>query len=128
MNSWKQLVDQEDDAPEFTACHAGLQYARARIEIQGELIAIIVAGQFYIHFPESEEQQERLQKLAQKYSISLSLLTQAAQKISVLDTYNLMQISRWLEQVAHTFEDISIERADLMNRLKKISAMTVFES
>ena len=32
--SWKKLVDQKENAPEFTTCHAGLEYARARIEIK----------------------------------------------------------------------------------------------
>ena len=127
IESWRQLVDQKETAPEFTTCHAGLQYARARIEVQGELIAILVAGQFYIHDPQPEEQQERLVELAGKYSIDLSLLTQAARQITVLDDHKVPQISGWLEQVAHTFEQISAERADLMDRLKQISAMSVFE-
>jgi excisionase family DNA binding protein len=125
--SWRQLVDQKDAAPEFTSCHAGLQYARARIEVQSELIAILVAGQFYLHEPQPEEQHERLVELAGKYSIDLTLLTQAARQISVLDAHKVPQISGWLEQVAHTFEQISAERADLMNRLRQISAMSVFQ-
>jgi len=128
IESWKHLVDQKDAAPEFTSCHAGLQYARARIEVSGELIAILVAGQFYVHPPEPEEQEERLRALAEKYHININLLTQAAQQISVLDAHKVPQISGWLEQVAHTFEQISAERADLMNRLRQISAMSVFES
>jgi excisionase family DNA binding protein len=127
IESWQHLVNQEDAAPEFTSCHAGLQYARARIEVRGELIAILVAGQFYTHFPKPEEQQERLQKLAKKYSIDLSLLTQAMGQISVLDDREVPKISGWLEQVAHTFEQVSTERADLMGRLRHIAEMSVFE-
>jgi excisionase family DNA binding protein len=127
IDSWRHLVDQKDAAPEFTSCHAGLQYARGRIEVKGELIAILVAGQFYIHFPKQEELQKRLQELAKRYSIDLSLLTQASQQISVLNAQDVPQISGWLEQVAHTFEQVSAERADLMNRLRQISAMSEFE-
>jgi len=126
--SWQNLVKQKDTAPEFTSCHAGLQYARARIEVNGELIAILVAGQFYIQDPEAEEQQERLRVLAEKYRIDLDLLTRAASQVSVLDARHVSQISGWLERVAQTFEQISAERADLMNRLKKISVITEFES
>jgi excisionase family DNA binding protein len=126
--SWRQLVNQKDTAPEFTTCHAGLQYARSRIVVHGELIAILVAGQFYVQFPEPEEQEERLCTLADKYHIDVNLLKQAARKITVLDSRHVPQISGWLERVTQTFEQISAERADLMNRLKQISAMTVFES
>jgi excisionase family DNA binding protein len=127
IESWRHLVDQKEAAPEFTTCHAGLQYARARIEVQGELIAILVAGQFYVHDPQAEEEQVRLRDLAGKYSIDPGLLAQAARQITILDAHKVPQISGWLEQVAHTFEQISAERADLMNRLKQISAMSVFE-
>lgn len=125
--SWRQLVDQKETAPEFTTCHAGLQYARARIEVQGELIAILVAGQFHIHTPEPEEQEECLGTLAEKYTINLGLLTQAARQITLLDSNKVPQISGWLEKVSHTFEQISAERADLMNRLRQIAEMSVFE-
>jgi excisionase family DNA binding protein len=128
IESWRHLANQKDAAPEFTSCHAGLQYARARIEVRGELIAILVAGQFYVHPPEPEEQEQRLRALSEKYHIDIDLLTQAARQISVLDTRHVPQISGWLERVAQTFEQISAERADLMSRLKQISAMSVFES
>jgi excisionase family DNA binding protein len=127
LESWEHLVDQKKATPEFISCHAGLQYARARIEVQGELIAILIAGQFYVHLPNSEEQEQRLSRLAEKFSIDTALLTQAARQVSILDTQKIKQISGWLEQVAHTFEQVSAERADLMNRLKQISAMSIFE-
>jgi excisionase family DNA binding protein len=125
--SWRHLVDQKDAAPEFTTCHAGLSYARARIEVQGELIAILVAGQFHVQKPDQEEQEERLRTLSKKYFIDLSLLTQAAQHITLLDAAKVPQISGWLERVAHSFEQISTERADFMSRLRQIAEMSVFE-
>jgi excisionase family DNA binding protein len=127
IESWRQLVNQKKAAPEFTTCHAGLKYARARIEVQGELIAILVAGQFHIHRPEPEEQGERLRALAEKFSIDNPLLNQAAKQITVLNTARVPQISGWLEKVAHTFEQISSERADFMSRLRQIAEMSIFE-
>jgi excisionase family DNA binding protein len=126
FNSWKQLVNQKESAPEFTTCHAGLKYARARIEVGGELIAILVTGQFYLNTPEAKEAEQRLLELAKKYNIDVEVLTQAAQNITVLDSRNVDQISGWLQKVAKTFEQISSERADLMNRLKQISRMSEF--
>ncbi|MFZ5881324.1 MAG: PocR ligand-binding domain-containing protein [Chloroflexota bacterium] len=123
--SWQKLVSQTDAAPQFTTCHAGLQYARARIEVWGELIAILVAGQFYVEEPEAEEEQRRLQSLAQKYRISEDLLRQAAEQIPVLSERKEAQISGWLERVAGTFEQISSERVNLMGRLRQIAEMSV---
>jgi excisionase family DNA binding protein len=122
--SWKRLVSQKENAPEFTICHAGLKYARARIEINNELIAILVSGQFYLETPDPEEEDNRLQLLSSKYHIDYDILKLAAKKITVLESRNIPQISGWLEKVAKTFEQISSERADLMTRLKQISKMS----
>jgi len=123
--SWQRLVAQADAAPEFTTCHAGLQYARARIEVQGELIAILISGQFYIEKPIPEEEERRIQLLAQKYRINEDLLFQASKQISALDERKVSQISGWLERVASTFEQISSERVNLMGRLRQIAEMSV---
>jgi hypothetical protein len=57
----------------------------------------------------------------------MNLLSQAVQRISILDGRKVSQISGWLGEVAHTFEQISAERANLMHRLRKIAAMSEFE-
>ncbi|MBK8617177.1 MAG: PocR ligand-binding domain-containing protein [Anaerolineales bacterium] len=127
LESWGRLVAQEDTAPEFTTCHAGLQYARARIEVRSELIAILIAGQFYIQKPETEEENLRIEALARKYHISQDLLMQASKQISVLGDRKIPQISGWLERVASTFEQISSERVNLMGRLRQIAEMSIIE-
>ena len=125
--SWRKLVAQEKASPEFTTCHAGLQYSRARIEVRGELIAILVAGQFYVQKPDAEEENQRIAALAQKYHISKDLLIQASKQISVLSDRKLPQISGWLEKVATTFEQISSERVELTSCLRQIAEMSVIE-
>jgi len=87
----------------------------------------LVVGQFYVSEPKPEEEDARLQALAQKYHLDIDLLKNAAQKIPVLDTRTMQRISGWLERVAHTFEQIGAERSDLMNRLRQISEMSLFE-
>lgn len=128
IRSWTELSETNDKAPEFTPCHAGLQYARARIEVNGDLIALLVAGQFYAEAPNPEEEAQRIRTLSTTYHIDESLLKQAAEKISVLDERKVSQIGTWLKKVAHTFEQISTERAGLMSRLRQIAEMSVFDN
>jgi excisionase family DNA binding protein len=127
MASWKKLADQKDATPEFTTCHAGLQYARSQIEVQGEVLAILVAGQFYAQEPDAEEENQRIEILARKYHINKDLLTQASKQISVLDDRKVSQLGGWLLRVANTFEQISSERSNLMGRLRQIAEMSVIE-
>jgi len=126
--SWKEIAHQNDKSSNFITCHAGLQYACACIEVNGELVASLVAGQFYSAAPDRAKEAERLQAIAEKFDISPALLAQAAKQIPVLDERKASQISQWLKRVAKTFEQISSERSELMKRLRQIAAMSVFES
>jgi len=122
--SWRELSAQSDTQPRFTTCHAGLQYARARIEINGDLAAMLIAGQFYTSTTERESAHMRVQALADAYGIDVGLLNEAIQDITVLDARNREKLSTWLKSVAHTFEDIGHERAELMGRLQRIAEMS----
>jgi len=113
--------------PEFLVCHAGLQYARGRIEVDEDLTGILVGGQYYLRAPDPEEERERVTALAELYEIDLPALEEAAETIRLLDTQRQIQITDWLSRVAATFEDIGRERADLLDRLKQIAAMSTLE-
>ncbi len=124
IESWQKLAQPQGLSPEFIPCHAGLKYTRAPIRVQGELIAILIAGQFHTHAPDPKDEVARIRKLAERYQINFNLLTQAADSTPMLDKRKKSQLARWLQQVARTFEQIGSERSDLMNRLKQISVMS----
>lgn len=126
--SWKRLAEQTSPRPVFIKCHAGLMYARARIDIHGELAAILVTGQFYSEPPDPVEAAARYERLALNYQIDPLLLNNAGQKISILDVRRISKISGWLEKVATSFKQIGAERGDLINRLRQIAAMSFIES
>ena len=124
FKSWRTLASQDGTAPEFTACHAGLQYARAPITVSGQALAFLVGGQFYAAEPDEEESKARIAALAQKYHIDPDELSSAASTIRVLDRRIVAQISTWLSRVAQTFEQISTERAEMLSRLHQIAEMS----
>lgn len=122
--SWRRLAWQETERPQFVACHAGLQYARARIEVGGQLAAMLIAGQFYADAPDPAEEAARLASLAARHGLNAPQLQAHVRAIPVLDQRKRAQIGLWLEKVARTFEDIGSERAELMGRLNRIAAMS----
>jgi len=128
MKSWQRLAEDVEKRPRFFTCHAGLQYARAEIEINGQLTAILVAGQFFFDRPDANEQADHLQRLADMHQIDLEALSKAVKKVPLLDDRKRNQIRAWLERVAHTFEDIGQERSALLGRLSKIAAMSTLEN
>jgi len=125
--SWRRLAEQPEKHPQFVTCHAGLQYARARIELDGELTAMLIAGQFYAAPPDPEEEALRIRRLAEAYGLDRQALAEAAPELPVLDGRKQEQIGGWLERVAHTFEEIGRERAELIGRLQRIAAMSSLE-
>lgn len=126
VESWRELAQTKDRAPKFYQCHAGFQYARGRIKLHGELTAIQVAGQFYIHVPTQEEMEGKISELAKKHQLNKEELSRAAKKIRQLSDQEQDRLGDWLSRVAETFEVIAHERADLIGRLKNISEMSTF--
>ena len=122
--SWKKLAGQPEKKPEFATCHAGLQYARARINIDGKPGAMVIAGQFYVTPPDKTEEKGRVAKLAESLAIDPDALARAADKIHLLDERHEEQIGGWLQRVADTFEQVAAERAGLMSRLRTIAHMS----
>ncbi len=124
LSSWRSVAQQGEKDPRFVSCHAGLQYARARIDIDGQPVAMVIAGQFYIEPPDQNEAKERIEKLAELHGIAPDALKVAAQNIRVLDERHEQEIGSWLGRVAFTFEQVAHERQELMNRLRNISQIS----
>jgi len=125
--SWKKLATQPEVRPRFVTCHAGLHYARARIEIDGTLVAMVVAGQFYASPPDPSEEQQRIHMLAMSYGIKEGGLQAAAREIPVADKRKEAQIGTWMEKIARTFEHFGKERSDMMSRLRRIADISVIK-
>jgi ligand-binding sensor protein len=125
--SWANLAQQVDPRPQFVTDVAGMQSARARIEIKGRLEAMLIAGQFYLEAPDPDEEVARINHLAAQYGLDPQALAEAAREIPILDEARQRRIGAWLQSVAHTFEEISYERAELLGRLKLIAEMSTLQ-
>jgi excisionase family DNA binding protein len=124
MESWRKLASQSETRPQFVQCHAGLMYARARIEMGGKLEAMVIAGQFHVDRLTGEGQNERIHTLAARHRLDEGALREAAREIPVIEERMVSQIGSWLQKIANTFEHFGRERLDLIGRLRKIAAMT----
>ncbi|MCB8920251.1 MAG: PocR ligand-binding domain-containing protein [Ardenticatenaceae bacterium] len=123
-DSWRKLAQQSEDAPRFVTCHAGLQYARASIKLNGNNSAMIIAGQFYTIPPNRITRDQEVRQLAETHQIDGDQLVETSHQLIYLDDRKRSEITRWLNKVARAFEQIGRERADLMRRLKNIAAMS----
>jgi excisionase family DNA binding protein len=124
LDSWRRLAKQTGESPEFITCHAGLLYARARINVNNETIAMLVAGQFHTHQHDPGKSLHQNEALARKYHLDIHQLNEAAQEIRVLDEPIIHQIGAWLSTVARIMGQFSNERADMLSRLHQIAEMS----
>ena len=124
MASWRELAAKPEHRTQFVSCHAGLQYARARIEVDGNFVAMLVSGQFHAKAPAPDEEAATVRRLAAAHGLDEQALAEAARQLPVLSQKNQARLGGWLEAVAHTFEEIGHERSELMRRLKRIAEMS----
>ena len=124
VDCWRDLVEQPENRPLFATCHAGLHYARARIEVSGNFIGNLVAGQYYIQPPEPKEEAARIQRLAAEHHLDANALAGAAKEIKVLDDNKRANLGPWLKSVARALEHIGRERLDLVSRLEQIADLS----
>jgi excisionase family DNA binding protein len=124
INSWRKLARQHESAPSFVTCHAGCHYARASIELDDTPYAMLVTGQFYIMAPEPDEVKQRVNRLAQLHGIDQTELARAAAELPILSPKKQEKITHWLEKLASTFSLIGRERADMLDRLRRIASMS----
>lgn len=127
VESWQKLARLSPRQPQFLACHAGLQYACAPIEVNDGLEAMLVAGQFYAVPPIPTDEQTRLDTLAHKFNLDATALADAAQEIPVLTNRTQAKIGQWLRKVAQTFGQVGKERAAFRNRLRLIAEMSTLD-
>jgi len=121
IESWRKLARQTEKEPKFYTCHAGFQYARARIEADGVTPAMFIAGQFFASPPDPDARQALIQRLAEKHGLNAAELAAADRPQHVLSETTQAKISRWLQKLADTFAIISLERADMLDRLQRIA-------
>ncbi|MFC1564379.1 PocR ligand-binding domain-containing protein [candidate division KSB1 bacterium] len=124
VRSWHRLTTLGKRKTEFFTCHAGLKYLGARIEPDGEFIAMLFAGQIHTEEQDTGIESDRIRKLADEYDIDETRLLEAAQKLIILDGNKQEKLGNWLFKVANTFETIGSERSRFLNRFKRISELT----
>lgn len=119
--SWEKLSIQTDKHPRLEQCHAGLTYARGRIVVKDQFIAMFFVGQFAVDSSETIQTSAHLARIAREYNIDEKALTEAAQEIRVLAKARAERLLNLLQLVADTYSHIGEERLDMVTRLKKVA-------
>ena len=124
--SWQALAASSERSPALHRCHAGLLYARGRIEVGDEFIAMTFGGQFLTGPVEADGDGPlpRLAALARACGLSEDELRAALPAVHRMEGERTERVVHLLQKVAQTFSKIGQERLSLLNRLQRIAEMT----
>jgi excisionase family DNA binding protein len=121
--TWRTLASRSEHRPQLTTCPAGLGYLHARIDVDGQPTAMLVAGPFRL-----DETGIDTEQLAHAHDLDTTEVTVAAADVPLLVPCAREDIAISLQKVAQTFEAIGHERARMLGRLQRIAALSVLDS
>ncbi len=117
---WRRLAEQHEAKPRLEKCHAGLTYARGRIEVEDKFIAMIFGGQFVVG-DAAALTPDKIARVARACEVDERALQHAAQEIRVVEKTRALKLLEMLQLVANTFCTIGAERYGFMTRLKRVA-------
>jgi hypothetical protein len=132
MASWERARQSVlvGSASRPATCHAGLNYVGARIEVRGQVVAAIHAGQFLAdvsnpqRLVEAEDEPEPLAGLAAATGLEAGDLAAALVTVPRLDEARRRHIFRLLQRTAGTLAEMAEERRRLTERLQRIAEIS----
>ncbi len=123
VGSWRALANQQERRPRLHRCHAGLLYARSRIEVEDEFVAMAFAGQIVVD-GELEELADGLEELAAACRVDPERLREALPSIRSRAEPEANRLMELLERLGNTLSDIGRERLVLLRKLRHIAEVT----
>jgi excisionase family DNA binding protein len=124
QESWCNIAMKTTGKPPFHVCHAGLCYLRSPIKMDGQKVAWMITGQFYVAPQASGKAHDNILNVARKHKLDVRALEIAAGKIPVLKQAQQQQVQEWAPKVTETVQSMLCERSDLVNRLEKIAEIS----
>ncbi len=125
--SWKKLATHNLARPHLERCHAGLTYARGRVVVANQFVAMCFAGQFLVA-DGSPLASETIRQVATACEVDPVALKQVAAEIHVFDKLHADRLLYLLQLLAETFSRIGQERHDLVQRLRRVAEIAATPS
>ncbi len=123
--SWRSIarLDESRGATIHT-CHAGIQYASAPVQIGGQRIGMVTAGQFLTEPPDPAT--FRIQALATgaRLGVDGEGLAQAQDSIEIVSADRALQITNLLATIANAISSIAYQSYQARQTLAQIAQLT----
>ncbi len=123
VESWRALASQKERKPRLHRCHAGLLYARSRIEVESEFVAMAFAGQIVVD-GDLREVSLRLKEVAEDCGIEPERLKAALPSVRSFARIRSEKLMELLERLGATLSELGRQRILLLRKLRRIAEIT----
>ncbi len=120
VGSWRALASQRTRRPKLHRCHAGLLYARGRIEVEDEFVAMVFAGQIVVN-GNFQEIEAGIDDLAAACALPPARLREALPSIRERTPEKANRLMDLLERLGRTLSGIGQQRLILLRKLRHIA-------
>ena len=119
--SWKKLATQTERRPHLERCHAGLTYARGRVMVQNNFVAMFFVGQFLVDDRKSFGTPTHLAQVAKACAIDATKLARTVPQVQIIPNARAKRLLHLIQLMADTYSQLGEERLVLTNRLKQVA-------
>jgi excisionase family DNA binding protein len=123
IDSWRTLAGQKERRPRLFSCHAGLLYARGRIEVEDEFVAMVFAGEFVLD-SELEAVKAKIPATAKAAGVDATTLEEALDSVHSLTPARAEQLMVLLARAGEALSAIGRERLVLLRKLRRIAEVS----
>lgn len=120
--SWARLVQNPLES-RAQRCHAGLRLLAEPVEVYGERLAWVVAGEFVVGSLQLEEMRRRVPDTAHAIGVPADELLRRLSSIYIISPSDETKVAGLLKKVAATFVELTAQRVNLLSRLQHIAEL-----
>ncbi len=120
QSSWRSVARSADEGANIHTCHAGIRYASAPVEINGQRLGMVTAGQFLTEPPEPEAFRQQALATGARIGVDGEALAAADGSLEIVSAERALQITALLAVIANALSSIGYQGYLARQALSKI--------
>jgi excisionase family DNA binding protein len=109
QESWRKVARSAETGTRVHACHAGIGYASAPVEVAGRRVGMVTAGQFLTQAPDPAAFRDRALATGARIGVDGEALAVAGGSLELVSTERALQITALLAVVANALSSIGYQ-------------------
>lgn len=120
QSSWRSVARSADEGANIHTCHAGIRYASAPVEINGQRLGMVTAGQFLTEPPEPAAFRQQALATGARIGVDGEALAAADGSLEIVSAERALQITALLAVIANALSSIGYQGYLARQALSKI--------